>query len=396
LDELHIFKIVDTIKVSMENFTIYNPTRVHFGKGVIKDLPATISHYGKKVLLVYGTGSVKRNGIYDQVKEQLSRAGAEVSEYSGIKSNPIIEDVDAAASLGREKQVDVILAVGGGSVIDSAKIISIAIPVRHTGWHFMTGKARPNDAIPLLTVLTLSATGTEMNRFAVVQNNATKEKYGAGFPLTYPRESFLDPSYTLTVPKNYTAYGIVDLTAHALEAYFGDGEATLSDRFVFSIIREAIEYGPKLMLDLENYSLREKIMYAATCALNNLTAYGRKNGDWGVHGAGHVLSVLYDVPHGASLSIVYPAWLRHHAGRAAGRISELGRNVFGTDDVEKTIAALENFFTSLASPVRLGEAGITGGEMLNEIYTTMIVNKVNGNHHRISRDDYRQLIRLMA
>jgi alcohol dehydrogenase YqhD (iron-dependent ADH family) len=327
---------------------------------------------------------------------KLENAGAEVFEFQGIRPNPIIEDVDAAAALGREKQVDVILAVGGGSVIDSAKIISITIPVSHSGWDFMKGKAKPESAVPLLAVLTLAATGTEMNRFAVVQNNLTKEKLGYGDPLTYPKESFLDPAYTISVPFNYTSYGISDLIAHCLEAYFGKGEATLSDRFVFSIIKEAIDYGPALLAELDNYQLREKIMYSATNALNNLTGYGRKNGDWGVHSLGHVLSVLYDIPHGASLSIVYPAWLKLHLARTPDRIAHLGKNLFGTETAEEAITGMESFFRSIGSPVRLMESGISFEEKGAEIIRTWQVNKSSGNHYKLNDADYHELLRLMA
>lgn len=380
----------------MEHFIMYNPVRLHFGRGVAAKLGNTVAAYGKKVLLVYGGGSIKKNGIYDLVVGQLQAIGAEVFEYQGIKPNPIIEDVDAAATLGRKKGVDVILAVGGGSVIDSAKIISISIPVDHSGWDFMIGKARPHSSIPLIAVLTLAATGTEMNRFAVVQNNSTKEKLGYGDLHTYPKESFLDPEFTISVPRDYTSYGITDLIAHCLEVYFGAGEATLSDRFVFSIIREALDFGPELMLDLTNYDLREKIMYAATNALNNLTAYGRKNGDWGVHSFGHVLSVLYNVPHGASLSIVYPAWLKLHLSRTPERISWLGQNLFGALSGEETIAALESFFISIGSPVRLSELGIRTEEKGIEIFNTLKSNRVGGNHHKLNEEDYRTLIGLMS
>ena len=304
--------------------------------------------------------------------------------------------MDAAAALGRKNQVDVVLAVGGGSVIDSAKIISITIPVDHSGWDFMKGKAKPETAIPLITVLTLAATGTEMNRFAVVQNNKTKEKLGYGDPLTYPKESFLDPAYTISVPANYTSYGITDLIAHSLEAYFGEGEASLSDRFVYAIIHEALENGPLLMKDPANYVLREKIMYAATNALNNLTFYGRKSGDWGVHSIGHVLSVLYDVPHGASLSIVYPAWLKLHLDRIPDRIAALGKNLFGTKTAEATINEMESFFRSIGSPVRLSEIRINTAERGEEIFQTLRFNKSGGNHHKLDDEDYRELIRLMA
>jgi alcohol dehydrogenase YqhD (iron-dependent ADH family) len=380
----------------MENFIIYNPVRLHFGRGVADQLGKTISKYGKKVLLIYGGGSIKKNGIYDLVMRQVRNAGVEVFEYSGIRPNPIIEDVDAAAALGREKQVDVILAVGGGSVIDSSKIVSITIPVSHSGWDFMSGAARPAKAVPVIAVLTLAATGTEMNRFAVVQNNATKEKLGYGDPLTYPKESFLDPAFTLTVPADYTSYGITDLIAHAMEAYFGAGEATLSDRFVYSIVKEALEYGPALMNNLQDYRLREIIMYAATNALNNLTGYGRKNGDWGVHSLGHVLSVLYDIPHGATLSIVYMAWLRYHLGRIPERIAELGKNVFGVNSAEETILAFEAFFKAIQSPVRLSEAVIDTAEKGEEIIQTWIAKRAGGNHHKFDEAGYRELLRLMA
>jgi alcohol dehydrogenase YqhD (iron-dependent ADH family) len=380
----------------MENFILYNPVKLHFGRGVVENLGNSVSAYGKRVLLVYGGGSIKKNGIYDQVMAQLHKIGADVIEYQGIRPNPIIEDVDAAAAIGRENKVDVIVAAGGGSVIDSAKIISITIPVSHSGWDFMKGKAKPASAVPVISILTLAATGTEMNRFAVVQNTLTKEKLGYGDPLTYPKESFLDPAYTFSVPLDYTAFGVTDLIAHCLEAYFGEGEATLSDRFVFSIIREALDYGPALLTDLENYSLREKIMYAATCALNNLTNYGRKYGDWGVHSIGHTLSVLYDVPHGASLSVAYPAWLRLHLDRTPDRIAWLGRNLFETSTAEECINELESFFKRIHSPVRLSECGIDVSEKGEEIFQTLHARKAGGNHHKLNDADYRELIRLMS
>jgi alcohol dehydrogenase YqhD (iron-dependent ADH family) len=380
----------------MENFVYYNPVKLHFGRGAVEGLGKVVKNYGNKVLLVYGGGSIKKNGIYDQVVAQLHKIGAEVFEYQGIRPNPVIEDVDAAALIGREKQVDVILAVGGGSVIDSAKIIGITIPVEHSGWDFMIGKTKPETTVPVIAVLTLAATGTEMNKFAVVQNNKTKEKLGYGDPLTYPKVSFLDPSYTISVSPDYTSYGITDLIAHSLEAYFGAGEASLSDRFVYAIISEAIEYGPQLMKDPGNYLLREKIMYAATNALNNLTFYGRKSGDWGVHSIGHVLSVLYDLPHGASLSIVYPAWLKLHQDRIPDRIAGLGINLFKVHSAAETIAGLESFFRSIGSPVRLSESGINVTEKGEEIFRTLLSNRAEGNYHKLNENDYRELIRLMA
>ncbi|MBE9492505.1 MAG: iron-containing alcohol dehydrogenase [Bacteroidetes bacterium] len=377
----------------MENFTLYNPTKLFFGKDVAEKLGKTVRTLGKKALFVYGEGSIKKTGIYDQVIKQLNSAGIDFVEYPGIRPNPIIEDVDAAAELGRKENIDFIIAVGGGSVIDSAKFISIAIPYGGPVWDLVTDKVKPKGNIPIVAVLTLAATGTEMNRFAVVQNNITREKLGYGNPLLYPRYSFLDPQYTITVPKNYTAYGIADLIAHCFEAFFGKGEASLSDRFVYAIIKEAMEYGPALLNDLRDLELRSRIMYAATSALNNLTLYGRVSGDWGTHSIGHVLSVLYNVPHGASLSIVYPAWLKLQRNRIPERIAELGQNLFNVTRVDETIAETEAFFTVIGCPSRLSDIGISPNQK-QTIFRTMVDNEVNGNNHKLSHDDYRMLIDL--
>ncbi len=377
----------------MENFTINNPTILHFGQNVIQDLGKTLSHYGKKVLLIYGKGSIKSNGIYQQVIDQLNLFDLRYVEYHGIKANPIIEDVDKAAELGRNNNVDMILAVGGGSVIDSAKLVSIAIPVKHTAWDFLIAKASPKKSIPLINVLTFAGTGTEMNPFAVSQNLQTKQKLGYGNDLIYPKHSYLDPKYTFTVPKDQTAYGIVDLIAHCLEAYFGGGEATLSDRFVYSIIREAIDFGPDLLNNLTDYELRAKIMYAATAALNKLTFYGRSSIDWGTHSIGHVLSLLYDLPHGATLSIAYPAWLKLFENRIPERIIELGENLFGVKTTKETISCFESFFKSLSCPIKLSETGVEYDKKI--ILETMKLNKVSGFTHKISFEDYNKIIEFL-
>ena len=378
----------------MENFILYNPTKLHFGKNILDDLGKTVSLYGKRVLLIYGKNSIKENGTYAKVMSQLKSINAEVFEYSSIKSNPVVEDVDFAARLGRNSNVDVVLAVGGGSVIDSAKIISVTIPVSHSGWDFFNGNIKPTKALPIIAVLTLAATGTEMNPYAVLQNHKTKQKLGWGNPLCFPKHSFLDPQLTLTVPKNYTAYGISDIIAHCLEAYFGNGEASLSDRLVISIIKETIENGSSLLNDLKNYELREKILYASTLALNGITMAGRKSGDWGVHDAGHIISLLFDTPHGASLTIAYPAWMKLMKDRIPDRIAQLGKDLFDTNSAEETINKFEEIFRQLECPVKLSEAGI-GKEKYQQILDTMILNKVSGANHKLSNDDLSTLLQLM-
>ncbi len=378
----------------MENFTIFNPTSLHFGKDVTDNLGKTIERYGKKVYLIYGKGSIKKNGIYESVMKQLDEIGAEVTEYRGIKPNPIVDDVNIAAEKGKQFQPDVILAVGGGSVIDSAKVLSLAIPCEQSAWRIMINMAKPTTAIPLITVLTLAATGSEMNSIAVLQNVETHKKIPIRNDLIYPKHSFLDPQYTFSVPKNYTAYGIVDLIAHALEAYFGEGNATLSDRFVFSIILEAMEYGPALLTDLHNYELRAKIMYAATSALNGLTLYGRVSGDWGVHAVGHILSLLFDSPHGATLSVVYPAWLKLMKDRIPDRISGLGKVLFNVSDPGDAISALESFFKFIDAPVKMNELGIAPDKK-KEIIEMMIKNKVDGMYYKLSKEDIGKIVDLM-
>jgi len=366
----------------MENFIAYNPTKLHFGKDVVMKLGTTVAQYGKKVLLMYGKGSIMKNGVYDAVIEQLEKVGAEVTEYSGIKPNPVVEDVERAAELGIIRNIEVVLAVGGGSVIDSAKITALSIANHTKPWHYMKQKVVPKNSMPIISVLTVAATGSEMNGAAVLQNHTTGEKLGYVNPLNYPKHSFLDPTYTQSVPKNYTAYGVADLIAHAFEAFFGGGEASLSDKFVEAIVKEAMEYGPKLLNDLTNYEYRANIMWAATNALNGLTSYGRTMGDWGVHDIGHNLSLMYDLPHGATLSIAYPAWLKVQKELIPERIAQLGKHLFGTKTANEAITGIEKLFKNIACPIRLQEMDITN-ERKDEILAQLHKNKASGYVHKL-------------
>lgn len=382
----------------MEKFNMYNPVKLSFGKNVVDNLGESAAGYGKKALLIFGKGSVKRNGAYDDSVKSLKNAGIEIVEYNGIKSNPVIEDADKAAEIGRKEGIDMIVAVGGGSVIDCAKVVSVAIPYSGAAWDLVEGKAEPKSSMPLLAVLTLPATGTEMNPAAVIQDDKLLKKVGFGSELMFPKQSFLDPTYTLSIPANYTAYGIVDLVAHALEAYFGKGETTLTDRFIFSIIKEALDYGPKLINNLDDYDLREKIMFAATCALNGMTTWGKEGQDWGVHQVGHVLSVMYDVPHGASLSIAHPSWMRLFKGRIPERISQLGKALFNEEDPDTVIQRFEGFFETLGAPIKLSQIGIdfSDEKVKDKVFEVIKDNNVSGCNHALSRDDYKFLIEDMA
>jgi alcohol dehydrogenase YqhD (iron-dependent ADH family) len=378
----------------MENFIAFNPTKVHFGRNVLDTLGKEASAYGKKALLMHGKGSALMNGSYPRVIDQLSAYSIEVVEYNGIKSNPVITDVDKAAQKGIASAADMVVAIGGGSVIDSAKITAICMAQKCKGWDVMDNSVRVSSSVPLIAVLTLAATGTEMNSIAVLQNTETREKFGFSDPVMFPKHSFLDPTYTLTVPASYTSYGIADLIAHSLENFFGNGDASLSDRFVEGIIREAMHYGPLLLTDLHNYDLRARIMWAATNALNGLTGYGRSTGDWGVHALGHILSFLYDTPHGATLTIAYPAWLRHIRRKDPGRIEQLGRYLFDNPDVSEVISNIETFFSSINCPVRLREIGITR-EHKNELMSLMNRNKASGRNYFLNDTDRMEIVEMM-
>jgi len=378
----------------MENFVAYNPTAIHFGKDVINDLAGTIKPYGKKALLIYGKGSAVKYGYYRKVIDILNKADFQVVEYSGIKSNPIVQDADNAVELGIREKVDLIIALGGGSVIDTAKAVALCIPEKYKVWDVVKGKVIPGKAIPIITILTLSAAGTEMNHFSVIQNHETNEKLGFRNPAMFPKHSFLDPQYTYTVSPDYTSYGTADIIAHAFENYFGYGESPLADRFAASIVKECMHYGPLVLKDPTNYEYRANIMLNSSCALNGTTIYGKTGGDWGTHAIGHILSILYDTPHGASLSIAYPAWLKLFKDRIPERIKKLGILIFNTEDVDLFISKLESFFRSINCPVYLEDIGLTQ-ENKKEILSLMNKNKISGSHVYLNTADYEKVLDLM-
>ncbi|MBS3769247.1 MAG: iron-containing alcohol dehydrogenase [Bacteroidales bacterium] len=378
----------------MENFTAYIPTKVHFGKDVTDQLGNITKQYGQKVLLVYGKGSIKRNGIYQRVMEQLNSINAGVFEYSGIKPNPVVDDVDQAADLGLQQNVDVVLAVGGGSVIDSAKVISLAIANKAAGWKLMKRQTNPKVKIPVISVLTLAATATEMNKMAVLQNDKTHEKFGFGHELNYPEHSFLDPTFTFTVPKDQTAYGVADLIAHTFESFFGGGEAPLSDRFVQAICKVALENGPKVLDEPENYDYRANIMWAATNAMNGICSFGKSQIDAGVHALGHNMSVLFDTPHAATLTIVTPAWLKLQKKRIPERIAWLGKLLFETDSTEATIEKLEAFYQSLKCPVRLSDIGLDNSQK-EEYLKLLQKNQASGKVQKLDASDREKIVEYM-
>lgn len=385
----------------MENFKYYNPTKVLFGNDVLDHLCPEITAYGSKALLVIGKTSVKTSGLYARVVSLMNICGISHYTYEGIKANPLYQDADEAVALAKEKQVDMIIAIGGGSVIDTAKAIAMGFYVNHSVWDFYLQKAaKPTQALPLFTILTLAATGTEMNSGTVLQNNETGKKLGYSAPCLFPKVSFLDPSLTLTVPPNQTAYGVSDLISHALEQFFGKGESPLSDLYTAAVIKLAVQYGIQAIENPSNYEAREQIMWLATNALNGTLKAGKNAGDWGVHDYEHTLSVLFDIAHGAGLSILYPAWLKHHQPGINSKLAFLAKNVFDVDDSDQTTAAnlfiqkLAQFYTQIGTPTKLSEVDILPTEK-NKILDNLKSNKVNGSVYKLNEVDYEAILDLM-
>jgi hypothetical protein len=349
----------------MQNFVLHQTTKIIFGRETIAKIGPETAAFGKKVLLVYGSGSIKRNGIYRQVVESLVAAGLTVVEHGGVKSNPVLSHVRAGVALARREQVEVVVAVGGGSVIDSAKAIAAGALVEHDVWQFFKGKKSIGAKLPLTCVLTLAAAGSEMNGGMVLTNEEQQQKFGIGSQMLKPEVSILDPVATFTVPADYTAYGAIDAIAHLLEFYFttGDPETPVQDRLAEGLIVNIMESCDRCLDNPADYEARASLMWCATLALNGLSAAGLGLVGFPMHMIEHSLSAIYDVPHGAGLSVVLPAWMSWRAPQAAARFAQFGRRVFnltGTDEEAAVtgIAALKKWFIGVGGPVTLDELKI--------------------------------------
>ncbi|MGC8777812.1 MAG: iron-containing alcohol dehydrogenase, partial [Candidatus Caldatribacteriaceae bacterium] len=350
----------------MKNFEFQNPTKVFFGQGETDRVGEICASLGKKVLFVYGGGSIKKNGLYDRVMKRLTEKNLEVFEVSKIQPNPRIDKVREGVKLCKEKGIEVVLAVGGGSVLDTAKIIAAGAVYHGDPWDFFIDKAPVTGRIKLVTVLTLSATGSEMNHNAVITNDETKEKLAVVDPHIFPDVSILDPENTLTVPRDQTVYGIVDMMAHVFEQYFHPTpETPLQDRLSEAILTTIIEYTPRVLAHPEDYHARATIMWCGTLALNHLIEAGVE-GDWATHRIEHELSAFYDIPHGAGLSIVFPQWMQYVLDLIPGKFAQFAERVWkiprnGRTDRELGLLGIETtkkWFSEIGSPVTLREVQI--------------------------------------
>ena len=355
----------------MNNFRFYAPTDIRFGKGQADCLPEELGKYGKRILMVYGGGSVKRSGLYDRLRELLKEF--EIFELPGIEPNPKVTSVRKGVEICKKEQIDVILAVGGGSCIDASKNIACGAFYEGDPWDLVLDRTKITKALPLAVVLTICATGSEMNNGAVISNEETNEKLEMGADVLYPKISICDPTYLYTLPPAQTAAGTADIMSHVLEQYFQPCDtAWLTDRLSEEVLKTCIRYCPAALEDPENYEARANLMWASTLGLNHILTAG-KGGAWSCHPMEHQLSAFYDITHGVGLAILTPAWMRYVlCDRTAGRFALYARQVWDVeaeDDyqaAEEGICCTESFFRKIGLPSTLSEVGI-GPEHFREM-----------------------------
>lgn len=383
----------------MNAFSFYNPVKLIFGKGQLEALKNEVPNYGKKVLVVYGGGSIKKNGLYDEVMATLNEMGVEIHELSGVEPNPRLSTAKRGIEICKQENIDMLLAVGGGSVIDCTKLIAAGAKYDGDAWDFVTRKATPEEVLPFGTVLTLAATGSEMNAGSVITNEETEEKYGWGSPLTFPKFSILDPSYTKSVPRDHTVYGVVDMMSHMFEQYYHNATNTpVQDQMIEGVLRAVIDTAPKLMEDLESYEHRETILFAGTMGLNNFLQMGY-NGDWASHNIEHAVSAIYDIPHAGGLAILFPQWMRHNVPVNPSRFAQMAVRVFGVDAANKSeeqianegIDRLVEFWTSIGAPSSLKDYDIDDSRFSDIVDKTLVYGEF-GNFNKLNGEDVEKIL----
>lgn len=348
----------------MQAFTYHIPTKIHFGKGQLVHL-TELSESGHSVLLVYGGGSIKKSGLYEEAMQLLHQAGLQVTELSGVEPNPRIESVRAGVACCKEQKLDMVLAIGGGSVIDCAKVIAAGACYDGDPWDLVIDPGKIQTALPIYSVLTLAATGSEMDSFAVISDLSKHEKWGTSAECMKPKMSILDPTYTYSVSKKQTAAGTADMMSHIFENYFTNVPgAAVQARFAEGLLKTCVQYGPIALQHPDNYEARANLMWTSSMAINGLLSDGAEVG-WCVHPMEHELSAFYDITHGEGLAILTPHWMDFALSEAtAAKFAAYGRAVFGITETEDwkaakvAIAETRAFFRTMQLPETLREVGI--------------------------------------
>jgi alcohol dehydrogenase YqhD (iron-dependent ADH family) len=387
----------------MENFVFQNPTKILFGRGMEENVGAETAVYSKKILLHYGGGSIKSSGLYERITASLKKAGVEWVELAGVKPNPRLSLVHEGVRLVKENKLGLILAVGGGSVIDSAKAIAMGAVIDGDVWDFYLGKGEPKSARPIGTVLTIPAAGSEASTGTVITNENGWFKRAVNSELIYPRFSILNPELAFSLPKYQIACGVTDIMAHLMERYFTNvTHVAFMDRMLEAAMKTLICQVPLVMEDPHNYDAWAELMWTGTIAHNNLLNTGRV-GDWASHDIEHEISGIYDIAHGAGLAIVFPAWMKyvykHDVNRFAQwaiRVWNVDMDVFDTERVARTgIDRMEAFFRSLGLVTRLADAGIAG-DRIDEMASKCTDGNIRrfGNFVPLDKDAVKKILTL--
>lgn len=385
----------------MENFVLENPTKIIFGQDILPALGQEAAAYGHKALLIYGGGSIKKNGLYSRALASLREIGLTILEHGGVQSNPVLSHVRAGIALAKEHEVDMLIAIGGGSVIDAAKAVAAGAVVEHDVWKFFKGKAGVTSPLPILTVLTLAASGSEMNGGMVITNEQTNQKLGTGNKKLCPRVSFLDPTATFSVPPTYTAYGAVDAIAHLLEFYFTarDPFTPVQDRLMEGLIINLMEACEQALAQADNYKARANLMWCATMALNGWTSAGLGMVGFPMHMIEHSMSALYKVPHGAGLSAVIPAWMQWAASQKPAKFAQFAERIFmvSTGSVAERaaqgISRLRGWFEAVNSPTSLAALGIPAAAIPGLVEHSLVQGKI-WRLHDYSKEKIEEILRL--
>lgn len=352
----------------MNSFVYDIPVKVYFGENQLCHLGDELGKFGKRVLLTYGGGSIKRTGLYDAVMQELRKGGFEVFELLGIEPNPRIDSVRRGAKICKDERIDVLLAVGGGSTIDATKFMAAGACVEHDAWDFLNEKWAPIEkALPIVTILTLSATGSEMDSGGVISNPETQDKIGRLAPPMLPKVSFLDPTLTYTVTPYQTACGAADMLSHIMEVYFNmEQDLYMLDCFMEGMMKSIIKYAPVAMKEPENYEARANLMWTSSWAINGFVNGGKQQA-WSCHPMEHELSAIYDITHGLGLAILTPRWMEYCLDETTvSKYVQFGVNVFGLDAAQdpmeiarQSIAKVSEFlFGVLGLKSTFSEVGI--------------------------------------
>lgn len=377
----------------MQKFLYEYATKVYFGAGAVKEhLAQAVSGYGQNVMLAYGGGSVKKNGIYDEVKKILEDAGKKVFDFSGVMSNPTYAKVQEGAGMAKKENIDFILAVGGGSVIDCCKIVAAQAKTEEDLWEMeMTEHKFPTEVLPMGAIVTASGTGAEMNGGAVITNEEKVIK--AGMAAAAPRFAILDPEYTLSVPRMQVISGAFDTLSHAMETYFGNSDQdNVSDDVALSIMRNTVVNMRRLLKDINDVQARGNLMWDSAMAENGILKVGRVT-DFQAHQMEHQLGAYTDCNHGQGLAVIHPAYYRHIVKDAEEKFQRFGKEVFGVDSAQAGVEALADFIKECGLPTKMGElkskVEITP-EILRNVADTC--NVIKCNPRELSRDEIYDLL----